>query len=209
MATPEDCLDWVIDSILYTLDKHVWTDEGSSMYKDPKAPEKCINVCIKSTRANYYISKNRQKRKVALQTISLEFLEKIANDDSTDVLEVVDCYEANKDFIARRIIYYFERYEFFKAFVLHQITHEDFVKSEDPVSLKVEFDYFSCKRSIRSFNDIDCQYFSYLYGIPLDRVRQAVETVKRMSYYEMQCSVDSLFDDLRHDTSFIELLRSS
>lgn len=209
MATPEDCLDWMIDSILYCLEKHVWTDPKNSMYKDPKGPEKCINVCITSTRANYYVAKNRQKRKVALQTVSLEQLEKIFQDSDKDLLEVEDHYDVNSDFIARKIIGYFQRYEYFKAFVIHQIINNDFEKPVPQDSKLVEFDFFACKRTVRSMNDFDCDDFAYSYNLPLQDVLKARDTVSKMSYYEMQCNISDLFSDLRRDKNFVELLRSS
>ena len=52
----------------------MWTDPNNALYGDPNAPEKSINVCIVSTRANFYVAQNRNKRKVALESVSLDKL---------------------------------------------------------------------------------------------------------------------------------------
>ena len=82
---------------------------------------------------------------------------------------------------------------------MHQIINNDFV----------EFDFFACKRTVRSMNDLDCDYFAYSYNLPLEDVLKARDTVSKMSYYEMQCNISDLFSDLRRDKNFVELLRSS
>ena len=70
IATPEDVYNWVIDTIAYVLDNHVWTDPNSSLYNDPNGPDKAINRNLSCRRYTAYQTFNRQKRKPSYLSVS-------------------------------------------------------------------------------------------------------------------------------------------
>ena len=206
MATPEDCYGWVVDSILYCLDKKVWEDENSPLYKDPNGPEKSINVCVTSSRANYYVAQNRQKRFIALQTISLDYLQELY----PEVLDeaVFDKVDAHKDFIYNKIRNLFIDREYFKAFFLHQVLYGNFVKQDCTGKyVKLYFDYNACRKSVRIMNAEDGKFFASQYNFDNEKVQKALHYVNNMSYAQMQASQDALLRSLRADSEFVSLLR--
>ena len=69
-----DCYDIFMDSFLYVMEKHVWTDENNSLYNDEDAILKAMYVLVDSRRKNYFISQNRQKRVVNQYPVSLDSL---------------------------------------------------------------------------------------------------------------------------------------
>ena len=49
-----ECYDWLIDSINGTLSTKSWLNPESSLYNDKLAPDKSINVRMKSHRQGFY-----------------------------------------------------------------------------------------------------------------------------------------------------------
>lgn len=206
MATPEDCYEWVVDSILYCLDKKVWTDPHSPLYEDPNGPEKSINVCVTSSRANYYVAQNRQKRFIALQTISLDYLKELY----PEVLDeaIFDEVDAHKDYIYNKIRELFNKQEYFKSFFLSYIINGNFIKKD--CSGKYEtlyFDQSACRKAVRSMTDEDGLVFAWQYGFDKDKVLRSLPYVRNMTYSQMEASQASLFRYLKGDPEFISLLR--
>ena len=70
IAQIEDVYGWLIDTIMYVLDNHVWTNPNSSLYKDPNGPDKAINRNISCRRYTAYQTFNRQKRKPSYLNVS-------------------------------------------------------------------------------------------------------------------------------------------
>ena len=59
-ASPEECYDWLVDSVCCCVNSASWEDPNSSIYKDPNGPDKVINRCMKCARLTYYQFINRK-----------------------------------------------------------------------------------------------------------------------------------------------------
>ena len=88
--TIEDCYSWLIEALLYALDKRKWRDPNNPLSKDKNAPDKVINRCIYSRRKYYYYLSNLDKRKSNHNKISIE-----DNDDVKEDYNILFSTEDN------------------------------------------------------------------------------------------------------------------
>ena len=40
----EDCYDWLMNAVIYTLKNRKWLDPACSLYKDKNGPDKALNI---------------------------------------------------------------------------------------------------------------------------------------------------------------------
>lgn len=59
-----DCYDLLVDTLLYTIKKHKWTDETSSVYGQENAPNKIVNQVMSSQSLNKFKSMSTDKRQL-------------------------------------------------------------------------------------------------------------------------------------------------
>lgn len=114
----EDCYDIAIDAIMYVLDNHVWDNPESSLYQDPDAPEKAINVRIIAYKNNFLVHEFRDKR--ALNTIAFSLdnlLESALGDEYTPQIH----YEYNYlgEDLNNLIVKFFKERQYIKCVVLY------------------------------------------------------------------------------------------
>ena len=69
IATEGDCIDWTITGVLKALEQHVWDNPDNVLYGDEKGPEKAINVCIYSTKINFYQKIQHQKERISYESL--------------------------------------------------------------------------------------------------------------------------------------------
>lgn len=206
MASETDCYEWVIDSILYCLNKHVWTDPDSQLYKDPNGPEKAINVSIVSGRANYYVARNRDKRKVQLESISLDKLQ----EDSSDsyFLPYFDTDDTCLYYLYDKVRDYFTKKDYFASFAIHAIITFDFqIQYSEDGNMYTVFSDTQLKHYLRNMSDDDYNYFSEMYDINLCDVKYAAKYVKDLTYDRMSRNLNNLFNTLKHDRQFLKTLK--
>lgn len=86
----EECYDVLIDTINYLLEKHVWDNPESSLYKDPKGPEKAFHFVLKRQLSLLLASKNASKRKSNFNTLSIDELHEKYSDSSDGLFNLVD-----------------------------------------------------------------------------------------------------------------------
>ena len=116
----EDCYDYTVDAIMYVLENHVWDNPDSSLYQDPNAPEKAINVRIVSYRNNFLIHEFRDKR--ALNTIAFSLdnlIESALGDEYTPKLEYV--YNYLREDMNNLIIKLFNERQYIKCVILYYL----------------------------------------------------------------------------------------
>lgn len=76
----EDCFDTIYEAIVYTLEKRVWENPNSSIYNDPKGPDKAMHMAIKRQK-NVLLSKyNAYRRQSNFNTLSLDNFKEDYND---------------------------------------------------------------------------------------------------------------------------------
>lgn len=208
LATPQDCYEWLVDSITYALDKHVWTNPNSNLYADPDGPEKTINVCVVSSRANYYVAQNRDKRKIAMESLSLD---KLCEDNSDAYfLPYFDSPDYTTHVFQKRLQNYFENKQYFKAWCFHAMTVCNFVEQQE-VEGKVHtyYNYNALKRFLRQLKEDDIVFFSSYYKLDINKVRKSVEYISKLNYDQMDSQIKSFLLELRRDKELIKFLQES
>src|SRR5574344_196102 len=80
-----DVLNWIFDSMLCSLNQHVWTDEKNKLHGDKNAFDKVLNRCLACSRYTDYQAANRKKRKLGHDNKSLDQLKEDYNDSFLDI----------------------------------------------------------------------------------------------------------------------------
>lgn len=171
MATPEDCYDWLVDSVYYALKFRKWKDPTNKLWMDPNGPDKVINRCFESARLTYFQSLNRHKRKINLITDSLDgLLEKSENyytpkDDTTNLQESVLIDSLIKSFLKET--------DYFLALLVYSLVNSDCYTSTGS---------FLKKRVARFLKTIDNSIlddfcYKYFEEADKDAISEYIETI--------------------------------
>lgn len=189
-ATPEDCYEWLITAVTYTLDNHVWTNPNSSLFNDPKAPDKAIIVCISASCSNFYVASKRQKRILNNTKINFNQLsrfEEETDEECLDRLLKLNYYLDNtdvwfRDFIRKKVQILFNNKEYFNAFALDAIINSNVFKElkKDSV-ISVILDKKRFQHHLRYIKDAFCRWFAKEYSLDLDTVQDSVKYVNNLT----------------------------
>lgn len=199
LASPEECYNWLIDSIQYVLDHHVWTNPEHQMYNDPKAPEKAINVVFNSTKINYFVALTRQKRKIDATSISLDSISEEASDSY--FLPVFDNYNLFEDELFDVVKNYYSTYEYFNAICLDLIINEDLVDKSDDFVLK----YKRLKWRLKQINDDYAKLFSAIYGFDYSDVKRSVKYISSLSNEDLDTKINRFVNELKHNIKVMDI----
>ena len=89
----EECYDILIDTINYLLEKQVWNNSESSLYNDPKAPEKAFHFVIKRQLSVVLARKTAEKRKSDFKTLSIDDIHEKYNDSAEGLFNLATSEE--------------------------------------------------------------------------------------------------------------------
>lgn len=205
LADPDDCYNWLIDSIIYAINHRQWENPESNIYNDPKGPDKVINRCMKSSRLIYYQFMNRKKRRKEYQYISIEALREELNSDSIDLEDESSNLDHLSFDIPFLITQTFNRKEYFLAFILDCICIEDVFDSVDG------YIKFNAKRLAKYFRQIDnnyVQYFAAKYSLNYEIVYQAAIMAKNVPDSKLTAKIEETLLRLKH-SELINTLNNS
>ena len=198
IANEFDCHDILIDGILKALDAHVWTDPKNVLYGDPNGPEKAINVCLMSTKINFFNATSRQKRCVNYANASLDKLEEdssegfyMPSEDSEDDLQV--------GFFDNKVKELFKSGEYVVAFVLDGIITFNFFDVENG---EFVFNFKQLKHHLKYIDDSYLDIFSKNYNLDLEEVKKAYNEMSILLDSDIDKLVDSAFTLLKQDYKF-------
>ena len=85
----EECYDVLVDTINYLLDKQVWNNPESSLYKDPKGPEKAFHFVLKRQLSILLSRKTTDKRKGEFKALSIDDIHEKYDDAADGLFELV------------------------------------------------------------------------------------------------------------------------
>lgn len=211
IAYPEDCYNWLVDSIMYVLENHVWTDPDHSLYNDKKAPEKAINVVFTSTKINYFVAQTRQKRKIDATSISLDGISEEASD--AYFIPVTDDYKLIE---TELVVSFYNKQKYFDSICLDLILNEgllvdsDDEYTEDLDNMKdCDVKYRKLKKRLKSLDDDYSELFSTTYGLNYDDVKKSVDYVKNLKSSDLNMRLDRFVNELKHNEKFIGVLRDA
>lgn len=205
VATELDCQDWVIDGILKALEECAWKKEDSSLFNDPKGPEKAITVCIYSIRANFYQYASYDKRSLNYNSISLEGIEENASDGF--FIPFIDKKNDLDDYIVDLIKKSFEKKDYFLCFFYDLLFGLDIItQNEDDKK-----DFISLNKLIRFLNRVDKNYLLYFsnnYDIDINKVEKSFSYIRYMPRYKIRYNMDRSIRNLKNDETIKDLLRN-
>ena len=205
LAEPEDCYNWLVDTVLYTLKHRQWENPDSNIYNDPKGPDKVINRCMKSSRLIFYQFQNRKKRRKDYQFISIESLKESMNSDSIDIEDDTSLLDDASIDIHFMIQHIFNKKEYFLAFIL------DFILIEDVFDLIDDRRVFNIKRLSKYFRKLDADYvksFADKYELNYDVVYQAAILAKNIPDSKLTGKIEDTLLRLKH-SEFIKNINLS
>lgn len=199
LAEPEDCYNWLIDSIQYVLEKHVWTDPQHQLYNDPKAPEKAINVVFNSTKINFFVALTRQKRKIDAQSISLDSI----SEDTSDsyFLPVFDNYNLFENELTDLVISYYNNRNYFDSICLDLIINEEVFNNND------SYKYKKLIGRLKSLDDNYSKLFSSIYNLDINDVSKSVHYIASLSTEDLRLKIDRLISKLKHSREIKEIFQ--
>ena len=201
IASPEECYNWLIDSIQYVLDHHVWTDENHVLYKDEKAPEKAINVVFNSTKINYFVSLTRQKRKIDSTSISLEDISEEASESY--FLPVFDNYYLFENELTDLIMSLYNNYKYFDSVCLDLILNEDLVEK----SIDKEDRYRKLKWRLRHLDNDYAVFFAKSYKLDYNDVKKSIDYISSLTTDELDLKIDRCMFELKHNKIILDIFK--
>ena len=204
VCTPEDCYDWLVESVLCALNCKRWTESDSSIYKDPNGPDKVINRAMKCARLNFYQFINRKKRKDNFGLLSLDELKENLHDNSNDIEDpetgvndetILSVKEYIKDV--------FNGKEYFLAFMLDCIVTENIFDRESDVT---RLNQKSLTKLLRELDTIYAKQFANRYDFEVSRVLHALAYCQGLTSTKIQSKIEYNLLKLKHDRKLLEVL---
>lgn len=205
IATENDCYNWLVNSIMYTLSHKAWEDKNTSIYEDPLGPEKSIIINFNSEKINFFVSCKRQKRILNYNSLSLDELEENSSDSYFSRAKEKNV--VSKSFYKDKISSLFNNKEYLASFILDSIINFNFIISFNENGIrKVKFDYSRLKKHLRRLNEEYCNFFSNYYDIDNKEVEQAIKFVSNLSYSKMERDMKNIFLGMSKDKELLDIL---
>ena len=192
----EDCYDWIVTSLMYTIKHRKWLDPKSSLYNDPKGPDKAFNICLKSERLTAYQASNRYKRKINALTYSID--QQI--EDLGDSVTPAESYDSHADDFDYLVIRAFIVKDYFKAFTLDLILHENvFYSVLQNDEVLTEFSMKRLLHMLRQLKEPYFQMFSDKYKFSIEKVRKAYTYCEKLQTDVYLEKVNRVLQELKRE----------
>lgn len=198
-ATPEECYEWLVDSVSCCVNLAAWENPESSIYNDPNGPDKVINRCMKCARLTYYQFINRKKRKDDFGLLSVEEMKELYGNGAPEPDDPTQEYDDSLFIIKNYIEDQFNRKNYFVSFLIYYILYAnvfDVIKVED--NKTSEFNLRKMCRVMTNLEDDELSAFSRDMKIPHDQVVKAYEYVKGIPSGNVRKKVQNALEDLKH-----------
>lgn len=209
VASPEDCYEWLEDSVYGCLKATSWDREASSIYKDPNGPDKVINRCMKCARLTYYQFINRKKRKDNFGLLSLDELSElfgttVSEPSSSEVVETEISSWAIEDYIKTA----FDQKDYFVAVLLDVMLTQDIfdVRLDESKNVSTSLNIKKLVKSMLSIDETYIQHFAKKYNFDIDVVRKGISYFNELKPYIMKAKIQTCLERLQHD-SFFKMLQ--
>ena len=200
LASQEECYNWLIDSIQYVLEHHVWTDPNHQLYNDKKAPEKAINVVFTSTKINYFVALTRQKRSINSNSISLDAISKEASDSY--FLPVYDDYNLFETELTDYVKECYNQYKYFEAVFLDLVLNEDLITKSDDFEVR----YKKLRSRLKCLDDNYAKLFSALYGLDYEDVKKTIKYISSLGTSTVYIKIEKCMYELKRDKKILNII---
>ena len=203
----EDCYNWLVEALSYSLKQRKWRDPSSSMYEDKNGPDKIINRCIFSRRQYYYYLSNTANRKANFHALSLDDEENIDQDHNaylTDYSYLNSKLSLNISTISYSL---YRQNNWLESFLLSYLLLNDFstyVKTKDEWKL----DKTSLTASIKKLSYDDFKYFvtSISENISEDKIKENYKELKEIKENKVRYVIDKALNNLKENKDLQSLL---
>lgn len=209
VASPEDCYEWLEDSVYCCLTSKSWEKKDSSIYRDPNGPDKVINRCMKCARLTYYQFINRKKRKDNFGLLSLDELSElfgttVSEPESSENLEDDIGRWAIEDYIR----YLFVQKDYFAAVMM------DVIQTQEVFDVTVSKEYgsqikFSLRKLTKFMSTIEDDYvrkFAEKYHFTYEEAEHGMSYFRKLKQPTIKAKIQTVLERLQND-SFIKLLK--
>lgn len=212
VASPEDCYEWLEDSVYGCLKATSWNRKDSSIYNDPNGPDKVINRCMKCARLTYYQFINRKKRKDNFGLLSLEELTELFGNTVEEPLSGTKTDDnvstwAVEEYIKKS----FSKKDYFVAVMLDCILTQDVFDTVVNKDSKCVNSVFNIKKLTKFVSNIDDEYvhnFATKYNIDYEDALQGMSYFRSLKSPTIKAKIQTTLERLQHD-SFFKLLHES
>ncbi len=207
-ATPEDCYEWLVDSVCCCVNLASWENPDSSIYKDPNGPDKVINRCMKCARLTYYQFINRKKRRDNFGLLSIDELKETFGNNVAEPIDYEQTYNLGDIMIKDYIVKMFNRKDYFVAFLVDCIVSSnifDISKSSEDSQSYFEF---NLRKLVKVMNTLDEDYvsvFAETYDLTEDSVLKGFSYVRDIPEGNMRKKILQCLETLKH-SDLIKLL---
>lgn len=186
VCTHEDVYDWLVTSILETIQERAWLNPSSKLYQDPKGPDKAVNVKMRCYRLNFLLYVNREKRKTNLHAESFEELHESSGDVVDWGIEQLT-FEAYDELEYKLFMQYlYSKKMFFLFFVYDIIMNTDLSSNRKlPNYLAKIDDQYLLDVSLRSGLDLDDVKYAYSLSVK-DKSRTKIEDLCNESLIKLR-----------------------
>lgn len=196
--TEYDCYNWLVDSIVATIKTKLWLDPESTLYNDPLAADKSINVRMRSHRQGFYQWSNCDKRADSItRTLSLDSLLEESGDESMpldlSLCDTIDYAISLRDLIIKE----FNKKNYLGSFIVYGIVNADvfdIIKSNEKTYTK--FNKKKLSSYVRHLDKTFCEEFSYTTKLPEEDVKIAVDKCKDLSRFRVYTIIDNVLTTL-------------
>lgn len=200
-ATPEECYEWLVDSVSCCVNLAAWENPDSSIYNDPNGPDKVINRCMKCARLTYYQFINRKKRRDDFGTLSVDELKELYGNGAPEPEDPEQEYDVSLFIIKDYIIEEFRKKNYFVSFLIYFILYAnvfDVIKLED--SRSSEFNLRKMCRIMSTIEEDMLVSFSEDLKLPLSDVTKAAEYVRSVPSGNMKKKIQQTLENLKHSS---------
>lgn len=195
----EECYNWLIDAILYTLKHRSWMDPNKTIYRDPNGPDKVLNRCIKSSRLIFYQAANSDNRRINFASLSADQLFEDYADAPFPITNDLNISLVEDS--ARLIIEdSFKKKDYFTAFMVNCIVYGDVfdLRKVDNGSIKLSFNKKKLLRCMRRLdNNSFVNTFAKQFSVDQKEVQVAAQSCVSLPNWKLLNSVNRNLSLLR------------
>ena len=179
----ETCYEWLIHCIQYAKDHKPWA-KGGNLEGQKNAPDKCINIYMKSMRQGFYQWSNAKKRAdYFTQTTSLNKMTEETGDANLPFVDDMASIDEHMD-VKNLVVSEFKKKNYMSSFLIDGIVNTasiDIIKEKNDPYIYSQFNKKKLSRHIRSMDDNYCKSFSKHYQLPRDEVISARDACVKIS----------------------------
>lgn len=185
----EECVDCVIDSIIYVLNKRVWENESSSLYNDPAAPDKAMHIAMKRQQAIMLSKYTATKRLSNFNTLSFDAAHEEYKDSADGLFLNDDYFKEDK----------------MKSFINDYFINDDYLSGLflDAICYNViKYNTKNIIKYIKNIDDKDLDYYLSNYDINRKKFIKLINSLKTTTNEYMTVKLNSLLYSLRKENLF-------